>query len=226
MNNKTTFGLGLVVGLLAGAAGGYFYTKYKLVDDMAETCEQMRLYYRKKYGGEDIEPDKNQNEEEPVKDVSEASSFSYQATSIKESDMVDYTKSSRPIPFNTEVELSKDEDGNLVETAYGAPVEDVNTEPYSIDPDTYDRDTEYNKLLLTWYEKNRVMAYDSNPHITIDPEMFHELFGDFEAHFGDWEKDTVYIRNEVEKTDYEIDACLVNYDAMIKVVRDDRGDRD
>lgn len=224
MNNKKSFSLGLIIGAIAGAVGGYFYARYKLVDGMAATCEQMRNYYELKYGVSAQEPEeKNQNEPE----ANEGSSkIGYVAKAIKQEDMVDYTKPNRPIPFHVVTELTEDENGNLVEVTYNLPEEANNAEPYSIDPDTFDRDEEYKKLMLTWYEKNRVMAYDSNPHITIDPEMFNELFGNFEEHFGDWERDTVYIRNEVEKTDYEIDACITDYYAMIKVVRDTRGDDD
>lgn len=224
MDNKTTFGIGLLIGAIAGAVGGYFYTRYKLVDDMAATCEQMRSYYELKY---DVSTPESEEKGRPEPEAADgASKIGYVAKAVKQEDMVDYTKPSRPTPFRVETEIVEDENGKLVEAAYGVPDEEENTEPYSIDPDTFDRDDEYKKLMLTWYEKNRVMAYDSNPHITIDPEMFSELFGNFEEHFGDWERDTVYIRNEVEKTDYEIDACITDYYAMIKVVRDDRGDDD
>lgn len=215
--DKKSFIIGGVLGIIAGAAGMYFTMRYKMVDDMAEVTESMRKYYKEKYGGvpnPEVTAQNETNEAEKLEvKVKEAAPIQNDAHAV------DYTKYRRPIPFN--VESVPAEDGESAE--YIADMgEEENLEPYSVSPDDFNEDNGYKKILLTWYEKNRVLAYDSNPHITLDPDEWMNLVGDFENHFDDWERDSVYMRNDVDRVDYAIDACITNYTELIKVVPDDR----
>lgn len=222
MNNKTTFALGAILGAIIGAGVGAFAMHKYQNNQIVEVCSEMREYYRKKYSNGDEPPTETVKKAEVKKEDQNAISYNVEEEAAP---TIDYTKvKGRPIPFGVETEIVEDEDGNLHEVAYGFPQSEEVTTPYSVSPDQFNEENGYKKILLTWYEKNRVLAYDSNPHITIDQENWGELVGDFEAHFGDWERDSVYIRNEVDKVDYAIDACITNYNELIKVVRDTRGD--
>lgn len=212
--NKKSFILGAVFGTIVGAAGMYFTMRYKMADDLADMTEKMREYYQKKYGQV---PDQNVTVEKELANEVEVK----EEPNIQNNDThaVDYTRYRRPIPFN--IESVPAEDGESSEYVADLGEED-NSKPYSIPPDEYDADNGFKKIYLTWYEKNRILAYDSNPHITIDPDEWENIVGDFENHFDDWERDSVYMRNEVDRIDYAIDACITNYNEMIKVVPDDR----
>lgn len=217
--DKKSFAIGTIIGTAIGAAGMFFVMRYKMSDDLAEMTDKMREYYQKKYG-QIPDPNATAKTEKtnPVEELPKQEEPMNQNTHS-----IDYTKYTRPIPFN--IESVPAEDGDASE--YVADLGDGdNTKPYSIPPDEYDSDNGFKKIYLTWYEKNRVLAYNSNPHITLDPDEWDNLVGDFENHFDDWERYSVYMRNEVDRVDYAIDACSTNYNEMIKVVRDDRFDKE
>ena len=73
--------------------------------------------------------------------------------------------------------------------------------PYSISPDEFERDNGYSAIDLTYYSGDGVLADDED-------EIIEDIEGtvgkDFINHFGDYEDDSVFIRNDKLKTDYEI----------------------
>ena len=81
------------------------------------------------------------------------------------------------------------------------PTEVEDTEhPYVIKPDEYSEFEDYRCHTLTWYKDN---ALADEQDILIDD--VDDLIGsDFMNHFGEYEKDVVYIRNDSIKTDFEI----------------------
>lgn len=72
--------------------------------------------------------------------------------------------------------------------------------PYVIEPEeTWEQ--EYPMITLTYYEKDDVLVDDRNRII----DNVDELVGkDFASHFGEYEDDTVYVRNDGFKAYYEI----------------------
>ena len=213
MKKSLYFAIGLLLGAIGGIGGAYVYMVHKQAETLAEVTDQLRDYYSKNPQKVYERNQKNDSAEETevVHEKSCDSDHKFIQDNYK-----DYTKC-RPVPFRVDTEIHEGEDGEPVAETTVKMGEEQNLDPYSISPDEFDSDNGYKKIMLTWYEKNKVLAYDNNPHITIDPENYATTVGDFENHFDDWERDTVYMRNEVEEIDYEIDACLTNYDEMIKV---------
>lgn len=208
------FILGVLVGAAAGIGGTYIYMQRKLADTITDAIDQIKAHYeseRVNIKSEEYDP--------PVEDKSEVAHEKSCDSDHKftQDNYKDYTKC-RPVPFRVDTEIHENEDGELESETTVKMGEEENLEPYSIPPEEFDSDNGYKKIMLTWYEKNKVLAYDNNPRITIDPDNYATTVGDFENHFDDWERDTVYMRNEVEEIDYEIDACLTDYDEMIKVL--------
>lgn len=208
------FILGVLIGAAAGIGGTYIYMQRKLADTITDAVDQIKAHYESERVS--VEPD---DHDPPVEDKSEVvhekscdSDHKFTQDNYK-----DYTKC-RPVPFRVDTEIHENEDDEVEAETLVKMGEEENLEPYSIPPEEFDSDNGYKKIMLTWYEKNKVLAYDNNPRITIDPDNYATTVGDFENHFDDWERDTVYMRNEVEEIDYEIDACLTNYDEMIKVL--------
>lgn len=215
MKKSLYFAIGLIIGALGGISGTYVYMIRKQVETLAEVTDQLRDYYsknpQKTYKSND-EGHTHEESEEVVHEKSCDSERKFTQDSYK-----DYTKC-HPVPFRVDTEVHENEDGELVSETMVKMGDEEELEPYSVSPDEFDSDNGYKKIMLTWYEKNKVLAYDNNPRIVIDPENYPTTVGDFENHFDDWERDTVYMRNDVEEIDYEIDACLTNYDEMIKVL--------
>ncbi len=214
MKKSLYFAIGLVIGTLGGIGGTYVYMLRKQTETLAEVTDQLKEYYSKNPPEEKNIPVRDDTTVEVTEAVHEKSCDS--GHKFTQDAYKDYTKC-RPVPFRVDTEVYENEDGELESETLVKMGEEEKTEPYSIPPEEFDSDNGYKKIMLTWYEKNHVLAYDNNPRITIDPDIWLITVGDFQNHFNDWEKDTVYMRDDVEEIDYEIDACITNYDEMIKV---------
>lgn len=83
--------------------------------------------------------------------------------------------------------------------------EPMKNKPYVISPDEYgeyedDDESNYDLISLSYYSDG-VLADDDDDVI----ENADDIVGkDFESHFGEYEEDSVYIRNDRLKCDYEI----------------------
>ena len=210
--NKSTYALiGGVIGAAIGAGATYIYMQRKTTELVSDAIDGLRKYY-----GADDSVQENKNDTSVTDEPTDGKSCEPTRKYTQE-DYKDYTKC-RPVPFRVDTEMHENEDGELEPQTLVKMGTEEELAPYSIPPEDFDADNGYRKIMLVWYEKNKVLAYDNNPRITIDPDNYHDTVGDFEEHFDDWEKDTVYMRNEVEETDYEIDACLTDYDELLKVL--------
>lgn len=80
-------------------------------------------------------------------------------------------------------------------------------EPYVIPPEDFDEYDNYDVVSLTYYADG-VLAADNG--LVID-DLEGTVGVDFATHFGEYEDDAVYIRNEELSCDYEILKSLENY---------------
>lgn len=73
--------------------------------------------------------------------------------------------------------------------------------PYVIHPDDFGDD--YNTITLVYYKDDVVTTYDTGEVLT-DKEV-EDLVGEESlSHFGEYEEDSVFVRNDARKIDYEI----------------------
>lgn len=79
--------------------------------------------------------------------------------------------------------------------------EEKRDEPYVISPDDYGEDDNYTQISLVYYAGDGVLTDDEDEII----EYIRDTVGeDFAEHFGEYEDDSVFIRNDLLKCDYEI----------------------
>lgn len=76
----------------------------------------------------------------------------------------------------------------------------VGTPPYVISPEEFDTLDNYDTESLTYYTDNILTDEDGN----VIEDIKNTVGEDFASHFGEYEDDSVFIRNEVSQTDYEI----------------------
>lgn len=84
--------------------------------------------------------------------------------------------------------------------------------PYVIPPESFDDFEDYDAVSLTYYADG-ILA-DENDEIIEDVESvvgFESL-----SHFGEFEDDSVYVRNDARKCDYEILTDQRNYSDVAK----------
>lgn len=84
--------------------------------------------------------------------------------------------------------------------------EDVMDGIYVISPEEFVEDNDYETESLTYYTDGVIT--DTYGNIIDDPVA---LIGDGVRHFGEYEDDSVFVRNENNKTDYEILADYQSY---------------
>lgn len=83
------------------------------------------------------------------------------------------------------------------------------TKPYVISPDEFGELDGYETTTLTYYADG---VLEDDYYIVIDEEEVDAMVGlDSFNHFGEHEADTVFVRNEKQKTDFEIQRDLRKY---------------
>lgn len=79
--------------------------------------------------------------------------------------------------------------------------------PYVISPEEFGEMDGYTQISLTYFEDDDILS-DENGVIIDDPE---EIVGDALNHFGDYEEDSVFVRSDPKRCDYEIFKDLRSY---------------
>lgn len=211
MNKNACFLLGSLLGCLAGSVGTYFFMQKRMAIQIDMVTENLQDYYGSRVAVKKKDEESEEILEKPKDTMhSEVDLIAKKITEERsnENKSIDYTHYRKGSSTEPDVVDKKDDDEK--------------TTPYSISPDDFDEDNGYKKVFLTYYEKDDILAYDSNPTISIDSEEFEPTVGrGFKDAFGDWEKDTCYIRNDISKTDYEIDKCIQSYEKLIDTYYDD-----
>lgn len=82
-------------------------------------------------------------------------------------------------------------------------------EPYVISPNEFGEIEDYNKITLTFYA-DKIVA-DENNEMMDDTEIRQSIGFESLGHFGEYEDDSVFVRNDRLKTDYEILLDEENY---------------
>lgn len=89
--------------------------------------------------------------------------------------------------------------------------EEFSDKPYVISPDEYGEMEDYTQVQLTYYMDGIVA--DENDHPVNCPE---DILGDeFWMHFGEYRDDSLHIRNDVKRCDYELLKSLFTYSEAV-----------
>ena len=182
MKGLLIFAAGLAVGAVAGAV----LVKNKVLADAKAEIEEVREYYRESRGVvEEVE------EVEEVKEV-EKKEYELKDIQVKDEPKTGLTNYSQI----TKTYMSKDE--------FQSPMYD---DPFVIDPSEFGENPEYDTETLTYFADG-VLVDDvddviEEPDIVVGLENL-KIFEEFGA-------TTVYVRNDIYKTDYEIIRDDWNY---------------
>ena len=184
MKGLLIFAAGLAVGAVAGAV----IVKNKVLADAKAEIEEVREYYRSARGKVNRE---NVEETKEVKEV-EKKEYELKDIQVKDEPKTGLTNYSQI----TKMYMSKDE--------FQAPMYD---DPFVIDPSEFGENPEYDTETLTYFADG-VLVDDvddviEEPDIVVGLENL-KVFEEFGA-------TTVYVRNDIYKTDYEIIRDDWNY---------------
>lgn len=192
--NKSIFG---VVGFVLGAAAGSLVT-WKLIEkkymDMADDeIRSVKEMYRSKA---------NRVTDDEVRDISRK---------YVDKEKQEETHHIVNPPIETIMAQYASQDDKPDYTAYSQAKETKSTakpsepevkldDPYVIDPTEFGEFSEYEQRELTYYKDGVICENDTD---MIDP---YDIFGDLDVgdHFGEYENDRVFVRDDRRKVDYEI----------------------
>ena len=193
MNTRLSNTLAFTVGVAAGASVTYILIKKyfkKIADDEIDT---MREYFQNKRSeGTDAleeEPDEAEVKEARDEHQEDKPNIREYASLIKKENYTSYS--------DTTADKRKE-------------VDDVE-KPYVITPEEFG-ELDYSTISLTYYSDD-VLTYESDELV----EDVDDIVGaDFAEHFGEYEDDSVFIRNDRMKTDFEILADKRNYSDVVE----------
>ena len=196
MNKAIIFGLGAVAGGGIGTGLTILLLKRKLTRQKDDEIEEVRAYYKQKI--EELKaqipkkeaekaPENEENEPKKEEKLSQKVGLAERNTAEighkkVQSEFVDYTKFSK---------IQNNYTGNNAKELFNYP--------HEITEDEFDNEEGYDKVILTYYENDDIMA-DVNDRIseyTVEDFGFENLsdFDDFNLK---------YLRNEKSKTDFKI----------------------
>lgn len=187
--SKASTGFAFVAGLTIGAAGAWYYLKDKYAKLAEEEIASVKAAYAKR--------EKPTTEEKAgrllanIKDgeqTFETVSLVNAAKNMDKGSITEYTQRLQEAGY-------KDYSRTIDEKPSGTPGE----VPYVISPDEFGELEDYTKVSLTYFADG-VLA-DECGEIVDDVE---EIIGDGLDHFGEYEDDSVFVRSDAKRCDYEI----------------------
>ena len=178
MSNRSLFSLGFIIGAASGATVAWYLLKDKYETLAQEEIDSVKEVFARR--------------EQEMKDETVKRKV---AEGIKDSDrtkpdLKEYAEQLKKNGYTRYSDLSADDEG----------VSDKQTKPYVIPPEQFGDDENYDQISLTYYADG-VLA-DENDEVIDDVE---ETVGiESLNHFGEYEDDSVFVRNDTRKCDYEI----------------------
>lgn len=186
MNSKVAFIIGSVVGVGIGVAGTYSYFKDKYEKLAEEDFNSRRVF----------EEDKKEESVEPIVEKT-ADSRTVDKPSIAECAAI----------------LQREGYVNYSDMQNKKQKQEIAVDrPYVIQPSDFGEFDDYEKISLT-YTADGVLLDDMNEIVDDIEETVGE---DSLEHFGEYEDDSVYVRNDAKKCDYEILLDQRNYQEIFE----------
>lgn len=191
MSNRSLFSLGFIIGAVSGATVAWYLLKDKYETLAQEEIDSVKEVFARR--------EQEMKDETVKRNVAEG---------IKDSDrtkpdLKEYAEQLKKNGYTRYSDLSADDEG----------VSDKQTKPYVIPPEQFGDDENYDQISLTYYADG-VLA-DENDEVIEDVEDAVGI--DSLNHFGEYEDDSVFVRNDARKCDYEI---LLDQRTYSEVVED------
>lgn len=185
-----------VIAFVAGAAIGsvvtWQFVKKKYEQMAQEAIEETREFYA----------NKKQSVYEGPQDSDEAKKEETPHIDRNKPDILEYASKISELGYRNEDEVKKE----------AAEVVTPKDHPYTISPDEFAYDDEYTKISLMHYADG-VLCDDND--VLVD--NLDEIVGaDYASHFGEYDDDCVYIRNDARRCDYEILRSIRTYKEILR----------
>jgi len=195
MNNKITSFMMFIFGAAVGSVVTWQYTKKKYeqiaqeeIDSVKETFSKLKEVKNK-----DNESDENNNVRTIVERAKDKPSIVEYAAKLRKQGYINYS--------NTDSLFEEEVDENM-----------INDKPYVISPDEFGEFDDYDTISLTYYADQVLVDEDDELVEDIEETVGFESLNAF----GEYEDDSVFVRNDRLKCDYEILLDQRKYSDVIK----------
>lgn len=204
MNRMSTKLFIFAAGALVGSFAAWRYAKkyyQKIADDEIESMKEWLARRVDEYGIDDKPEEKTPDENANPASPSAKPDLKEYAAMLKDLGYADYTDYAR-----------KPEANNAPKEAEEEEVEDTSDYIYVIKPEIFGEEDGYEEVSLTHYADGVLTDEQDNPIEDVDGMVG----ADYADYFGVYEDDSVFVRNELLKTDFEILADQRNFSDLGK----------
>lgn len=175
-------------GLAVGAVTGALVIKNKVLADAKAEVEEVREYYRSK------------QQERGIKEVEETKEEVKETEETKE----EVKETEETVKFDRNTYINYNKMAREYQTSKDSTFAD---DPYIIDPEEFGENPEYDTMTLTYFADG-VLVDDvddlvDEPDVVVGLENLKVL--------GDYGATSVYVRNDIYRTDYEVIKDDWNY---------------
>lgn len=189
MSKMTGFAM-FVMGAAVGSAVTWQYTKRKYEQIAQEEIDSVKEVFSKRDPDAEIKIPASDSQPAKVEKVAEKPDLLEYAARLENEGYVNYSRG---------VDKSEEQDA-------------MDDKPYVISPEEFGEFEEYEKISLTYYA-DQILA-DENDELIEDVE---DVVGmESLTHFGEYEDDSVFVRNDRLKCDYEILMDQRTYSEVLK----------
>ena len=195
--------LAFTVGVFAGGVGTYLVMRKKCEEEIEYESEELRQYYKRKYGSEETEEPDDQNDFKEVSDEPSDRVGDAIVDAIRE-----YASSEDADEFETrmaESEYPEDDEEMML-------AEGINSDKNGtciISDDEFESYPYNDKIELVYYTDDNILSEEDGEVVT-DREM---LIGDFidTTNFFKNDEEYLHVRNGKISTDFEIKKVFGSY---------------
>lgn len=191
MNNKVIGIIAFAAGAAVGSVATWKLVKTKYEQIAQEEIESVREIY---FHNDKDEPYDDPDDEAPK--VAEIRSYK---DLVDKTAYVNYCENDVEAMVKEKAKAIVDECNNILDGSKKVEMED---RPYVIHPDEFDTN-DYHTITLSYYKDGVVAVYDTG-EVLSDEEVENLVGLESLTHFGEYEEDSVFVRNDSRKTDYEI----------------------
>lgn len=206
---KATHILAFALGAMAGSVGTWYAVRSHYEALVQEEVDSVKESFKKL-------SQQNKKLQDDLKEAEKTADILADRTQEKTSDVAKYAKKLAAEGYTKYSEANAGQSDDADEEASDVIQPEIDESrdwvgPYVISPDQFGEFDDYARVSLTYFADDVVA--DEDMACIGNPES---LIGDALEHFGEYEDDSVHVRNERLKIDYEILRDLRKYEDILR----------
>lgn len=192
-----------LAGAAVGAGGMYFGIKHYYEEVSREEIESVKAAFSAQLDKINADYDNFKGQKAKAEEISNTSGYKVpeikheeDSSSYKKGELDDYRKN-----HETNYAGSANPEAKNVEPDNLYPTEEDSIErPFVISPDIYDAGGSNERAILTYYRRSKCLVNEAGWELNVYDTIGEEALD----HFGDFEENVVYVRNNHLGYDYEV----------------------